>query len=97
MMLMRVILHDQEVNDNHYEYLGVPAVATKGFMEKFGEDSSKLSSASIKLLLEKYPERNWDYLQVFEYEGESFWIISDALQGEHLQDEHITFLLPEEY
>ena len=33
--VMRVILNDQEVNDNHYEFIGVPMVATKGFVEKF--------------------------------------------------------------
>lgn len=94
---MEVILNEQEINDNHYEFFGVPIVATKGFVEKFGNECSELSLVSLKLLKEKYPNRNWDYLQTFEYAGDKFWVISDALQGEHLQDEHITFLLPEEY
>ena len=53
--------------------------------------------AAQQMIAEKYPEKNWDYLQTFSYKGIKFWCIEDAKQREHQKEEHITFLLPTDY
>ena len=38
MLTEQVMMNEQEFEDNHYQFYGVPVVCTKAFMETFGED-----------------------------------------------------------
>lgn len=93
----KIILEEQEYNDNHYQFFGVPIVYTPAFREAFGEEHEVVIAVSLMKLEEKYPEKNYDALQVFSYKGVTYWCISDADQKEHWENEHITFLLPDDY
>lgn len=97
MLTEKIILNDQEVSDNHYQFFGVPIVCTPAFRDTFGEDHILVAFAAQQMIAEKYPDKNWDYLQTFTYKGISFWCIADADQKEHWEDEHITFLMPSDY
>lgn len=92
-----IIMEEQEQEEERYEYFGIPMVCTTAFREVFGEDSHEIMIAAREMIKEKYPEKNWDYLQVFSCQGISFWCISDAVQGEQGEEDHITFLLPSDY
>lgn len=97
MLTENIIMYNQEFSDNHYQFYGVRAVCTAAFQEAFGKDYELVASAAHQMIAEKYPGKNWDQLQVFSYKGIKFWCISDAVQDEHLEDEHITFLMPSDY
>lgn len=90
-------LDEQEIQDNYYAFFGVPIVYTRAFGNTFGDICEDLIRLSLMKLKEKYPKGNYDYLQVCHYQGETFWIISDASQKEKWKDEHVTFLLPSDY
>lgn len=95
-----LILEDQFEEDDGLpedsEFIGVPIVYTHGFKEKFGDDYLLIGGKALELLIEKYPLRNWKYLQVYFYGGIEFWCTSDAFQGKRVGNEHITFLIPDE-
>ncbi len=97
MLTEKIIMDEQEVSDNHYQFYGVPIVCTRAFKDTFGKEYALVAFAAQQMIAEKYPEKNWDYLQTFSYKGIKFWCIADAEQGEHQEEEHITFLLPTDY
>ena len=72
------------------------AVKASGY-GRFGKEYALVAFAAQQMIAEKYPEKNWDYLQTFSYKGIKFWCIADAEQGEHQEEEHITFLLRTDY
>ena len=94
---MRITLYEQECCNQQYEFQNVPIVCTPAFIETFGEQYAIIIFLALEMIEMKYPKKNWDYLQTFSVEDKTFWIISDALQGRHHRDEHITFLLPTDY
>ena len=97
MLTEQVIMNEQEFQDNHYQYYGVPMVCTRAFQEAFGAEYMNVAFAAHQMIAEKYPDKNWDGLQTFSYKGIAFWCIADAAQEEKWEDEHITFLLPSDY
>lgn len=97
MLTEKIVMNEQEFHDNHYQFFGVPMVCTKAFKETFGEDYIKVAFTAQQMIAEKYPNKNWDYLQTFTYRGIKFWCIADSDQNEKWEDEHITFLLPSDY
>lgn len=97
MLTEKIIMDEQEVSDNHYQFYGIPVVCTRTFKDTFGEEYALVAFAARQMIAEKYPEKNWDYLQTFSYKGIKFWCIADAKQREHQKEEHITFLLPTDY
>lgn len=94
---MRIILNEQECCNQRYEFQNVPIVCTRAFLDTFGDQHPIIIFLALEMLEEKYPLKNWDYLQTFSVDGRTFWIISNALQGRHDTGEHITFLLPSDY
>lgn len=90
-------LDEQEYHNNHYAFFGVPIVCTIAFRNAFEEEYEELVRASLRKLREKYPNKNYDYLQVFHFRDITFWAIADAHQNERMKDEHVTFLLPSDY
>lgn len=92
-----IVLEEQEFNENYYKFFDVPIVYTPSFREALGEDYELVIRYSLLKIKEKYPMKNYDYLQVFSYRGIKYWVISDAHQNEKWEDEHITFLLPSDY
>ncbi|MDJ0305106.1 hypothetical protein [Dehalobacter sp.] len=68
-----------------------PLYVTRGFQEHFKEDTFLLAMTAIQWVGEERvrSKNGADYLQVFEANGERFWLIDDV--------DHVTALLPEEY
>lgn len=97
MLTENIIMGEQEFSGNHYQFYGVPVACTLAFKDAFGEEFALVALAARQMIAEKYPDKNWDYLQTFSYKGIKFWCISEASQDERLEDEHITFLLPDDY
>ena len=91
------MLNEQECCNQRYEFQNVPIVCTPAFRNAFGDQYAIIIFLALEMLEAKYPEKNWDYLQTFTVDGVPFWIISDALQGRHDREAHITFLLPSDY
>jgi len=97
MLTEKVIMNEQEYQDNHYQFYGVPMVCTPAFINCFGVEHMDVAFVAHQMIAEKYPNKNWDYLQTFSYKGKEFWCIADADQNKKWEDEHITFLLPSDY
>lgn len=87
----QLILHDQEVSDNNYDF-NVNKYMTQGFSHAFGDEAFFILMAAIELIKKTYPD-SADYLQTFTYVtpdcSTDFWIIND--------EAHVTALLPSEY
>ncbi len=75
-------------------------LVTRGFLARFREKASTLAYAAREEILKKDGDCA-DYLQVFRYDGEKFYIISDFRNGETEKDFDLpylycTVLMPEE-
>lgn len=97
MLTEKIIMNKQEEQNQKFEFYGVPIVCTPNFLSTFGGDYMMVAFVAQALIAETYPNKNWDYLQTFQYKGIDFWCISDALQDQVTQEPHITFLMPEDY
>lgn len=71
------------------------SLATKTFMDEFGDDALYLTVISKKMILQLEKP---DYLQVFIYKGIKYYCIGQFQKGHEYDCEpYITFLLPSDY
>lgn len=64
---------------------------THGFVGLFsgGDECTYVCYKALSMIFKKVPSGRTGYMQVFTYKRKKFWLV--------LEDEHIVFLLPEEY
>lgn len=95
-MLEGLKLKDQEYHPGEdYEFYGIRVSCTATFASEFGESYMTLIKESLQLISEKYPDRKWDYLQVFSYKDNEFYAISDCQKGD--RDGIVVFMMPSDY
>ena len=93
---MEIILKGQEECTNA-KFNG-QLVATQGFISEFGDEAFHIVINTLeKIIAERVNSvEGADYLQVCEYEGVKFWVISDE-NSSNPSDNVVSFLLPSEY
>lgn len=97
MLKEKITMREQEEQNERFEFYGVPVLVTPNFLATFGEEAMEIAFTAQVMIGEQYPNKNWDYLQTFEYGNIEFWCISDAMQNQKTIEPHITFLMPEDY
>ena len=82
----------------HYVFKNINVSCTQGFALLFGE-SENVVRKCMDMINERYPEP--DYLQVFSYNGVTFYAISpceeDELEELPEEERRVQFLLASEY
>ena len=49
MLTEKIIMDEQEVSDNHYQFYGVPVVCTRTFKDTFGEEYALVAFAARQI------------------------------------------------
>lgn len=89
-LMDEIKLQEQECEGDYYQYdNNPPIVATKGFLETFGDIAPALTYAAVKKVIQTYDKP--DYLQVCFYNGIKFWLCDHKDYG------GVTALLPSEW
>lgn len=94
---MEILLKPQEESTNA-KFNG-RLVITRGFADEFGDDGAIFVAVNTleKIISERVNSvEGADYLQVCDYAGVRFWVISDD-NSSIPSDNVVTFLLPSEY
>lgn len=94
---MEILLKPQE-ESSHAKFNG-QLVITRGFADEFGDDGAIFVAINTlkKIINERVNSiEGADYLQVCEYAGVRFWVISDE-SSSNPSDNIVTFLKPNEY
>ena len=95
---LKMLGQEQEGN---CKFHGVVPFATRNFIETFGEEWREIALTALHKI--NTEQKHPDYLQVFEYNGERFWVISDFEDDAKLENYkgldyfYITFLMPGDY
>lgn len=97
-----ITIHEQEFDDVAYDFGDIQKVITPALfsaIEDMGMNVQELLFLSHTLMFEKYEGKNIDYLQVFECNGLTYWLISNKRCDEPYNPKvHcMTWLLPSDY